>query len=736
MAGPGVSSVVRDVLRGTVTVDRGGLQGRDGLRTALGVGVPLLVGVVADRPVDGLVAAGGAFAAGFALFASGYRTRLSAVLLATVGVAGSTFVGAAVGDVLWLFALTAALWGLAAGMLVSLGVAAGIIGVQSVIGLLIITQYSMPMADGLGRAGLVLLGGLVQVVLLLTAWPLRRSPAERRALAEVYRSLAAYAAALPEGHVEPPDSEPLTAARSALRDPQPFLRDEQVSVLQGLHDEAEQVRTTLAALALVRARLVGHASRAPAVAALDALAGEAVQVLRDVAAAAELPRSTARATALEAAGPDGAPERWRRLGEAASALRDAAAAAGPARGHVGASLVGEGERLGVALLGRLEAVARLSRAATGPPRPRHRSSALRDALPTLRGHLTLRSAVLRHALRLSGTLGIATALAGLLPFEHRYWLPLTALVVLKPDFRSTFSRGLGRIAGTLVGAVLASGLAALLRPGPLLLTLLVVLTAWGCYTFLFANYALFGLCVTAFVVFLLSVAGLPQGSTVVDRIEATVLGGALALVAYVVWPTWERVRVPEQLARLLDALATYSTALLEQYAGLQDGLVERDLPALEELRTTARVARTNAEASVERMRGEPPGRRTGLDPDEAAAVVRSVRAFALAALALQAHLPDARPVAVRTPLLALAAELRDALGELAAALREGRPPAPRPSFSAARTALRDALDARVHADPTTALDAAVLDVEAAALLDSTDAVTDVLRRRAGATAGR
>jgi hypothetical protein len=116
--------------------------------------------------------------------------------------------------------------------------------------------------------------------------------------------------------------------------------------------------------------------------------------------------------------------------------------------------------------------------------------------------------------------------------------------------------------------------------------------------------------------------------------------------------------------------------------------------------------------------------------------VRSVRAFALAALALQAHLPDARPVAVRTPLLALAAELRDALGELAAALREGRPPAPRPSFSAARTSLREALDARVHADPTTSLDAAVLDVEAAALLDSTDAVTDVLRRRAGATAGR
>jgi hypothetical protein len=59
MAGHGVSSVVRDVLRGTVTVDRGGLQGRDGLRRRSASACPLLVGVAADRPVDGLVAAGG-----------------------------------------------------------------------------------------------------------------------------------------------------------------------------------------------------------------------------------------------------------------------------------------------------------------------------------------------------------------------------------------------------------------------------------------------------------------------------------------------------------------------------------------------------------------------------------------------------------------------------------------------------------------------------------------------------
>jgi len=713
------------VLRATLRLDRGGLRGRDGFRSALGVGIPLLVGLALDRPVDGMAAAGGAFSAGFAVFATGYRTRLSAVLLATGGVAGSTFVGVAVGDVLWAFALTATLWGFAAGMLVSLGVAAGIVGLQSVIGLLLVTQFSMPLSDGLGRAGLVLLGGLVQVVLLLTVWPLERSPVERRALAAVYRSLAQYAATLPDGHRAPPDSGPLHAARRALRDPQPFLRDDDVAVLSGLHEEAERVRTTLAALAHVREQLAAAPARADAVAALDTLAVDAAALLRDIAAAAELPRSAARARALDAAGPELAPERWARLTACVGVLREHTAAAGPARGHVGASLLGEVDRLATDLLGHLQTVVRLSRASSAPAARQARAAPWRDALPTLRANLTLRSPAFRHALRLAGALGAGTLLAALLPYEHRYWLPLTALVVLKPDFTSTFARGVGRIVGTVAGAVAASALAATLRPGPLLLAVLLVLAAWACYAVLFANYALYGLSVTAFVVFLLAFAGLPESSVVADRVEATVLGGALALVAYAVWPTWERVRVAEQLARALEAQARYGSGLLEQYADLG----RRDLPRLEELRAAARVARTNAEASVERTRAEPARRRGTLTLDASAAVVHEVRSYALAALALQAHLPAARPVGADGALSALAVELRATLTDLAGALRDDRPPRSPSPLREARAELRDALDARAVADPAAALDAAVLDVETGQLVGSAVAVAAVLEPR-------
>jgi hypothetical protein len=103
-----------------------------------------------------------------------------------------------------------------------------------------------------------------------------------------------------------------------------------------------------------------------------------------------------------------------------------------------------------------------------------------------------------------------------------------------------------------------------------------------------------------------------------------------------------------------------------------------------------------------------------------------VRSYALAALALHAHLPEARPIAVEPQLLAFAVQLRSSLDELAAALRDGRPPEPLPELLHAQADLAAALDARVRADPTTALDAAVLDVETLSLASAAASVADAL----------
>ena len=706
-------TAARSVLRGTVAVDRSRLDPVAALRLALGVGLPLLVGLLVDRPLDGAAAAGGAFFTGFAAFAGGYRTRVRSVLLASVAIAVSTFAGAAVGGDVRLLAPTVALWGFAAGLAVSLGLAPGIIGTQAVIGLLVITQYSMPLEDAAGRAALVAVGGLLQALLVVAVWPLGRAPVERRATGEVYGSLAAYAADLASGHDAPPATLALTTAFAALGDPQPFARGDGVLAFRALLDEAERLRTTLAALGHLRGPLADVAAHAEAVAALDAVAGEAAGTLAAVAAAVVKPVAGARTAALEAVGPDGAPQRWARLRAAAEVVRVEAASAGPARAHLGPSLLVEVDRRVEDLLASLLAVTLVTgSAAPGPPRVRTALS--QDVTATLRANLTLRSASYRHAVRLAVTLGVGTALAALLPFEHRYWLPLTALVVLRPDFASTFTRGLSRILGTTVGAVVATVLAVVLQPGPWLLALLVGVTAFVAYTVLFANYALYGLAVTGFVVFLLAFTGLPSAGTVVDRIEATVLGGLLALLAYAVWPTWERVLVSEQLARLLEAQGRYGRALLEQYAAASP-----DVGAAQELRAAARLARTNAEASLARALNEPGAARV----EPIAAVGAAARRYALAALALQAHLPQVRSCAAGPELEHLSGLLGQVATDLAAALRQGRRPGLLPDLRGAQDALRSRL--REAADD---LDAAVLDVEVDQLVGSVLDIAALLRR--------
>ncbi len=74
----------------------------------------------------------------------------------------------------------------------------------------------------------------------------------------------------------------------------------------------------------------------------------------------------------------------------------------------------------------------------------------------LRANLSFRSAVFRHALRLSIGVGLADALGHSISWDRTYWIPMTVAVILKPDFTTTVSRGALRLLGTVTGLMLAT----------------------------------------------------------------------------------------------------------------------------------------------------------------------------------------------------------------------------------------------------------------------------------------
>ncbi|HEV7401861.1 MAG TPA: FUSC family protein [Chthoniobacteraceae bacterium] len=157
---------------------------------------------------------------------------------------------------------------------------------------------------------------------------------------------------------------------------------------------------------------------------------------------------------------------------------------------------------------------------------------LRPAVRLLRENFQWSSASFRYGIHLALTLAAAALAARVFAVSNGYWVPMTALLVLKPDPHHTLGRGLARIAGTLVGAGVATLLAVWLHPNPVALAGFVALFGWLCFSLVNVNYGLFSACITAYIAFLLAFTGQPTKNIAIHRIANTLMGGCIALVAY------------------------------------------------------------------------------------------------------------------------------------------------------------------------------------------------------------
>jgi hypothetical protein len=647
-------STVKPILRSTLHTDWSQFEGVAALRCTAGVAIPLVIGLLLRQPSVSAFGAIGAVSVGFGSFQGAYRSRAAVMNYAAAAMALSLFVGSVAGHADSTAIAAATIAAFASGLFVAVGPAAAFVTLQAAIAVLIAGGFPADARGAAARAALVLGGGLVQTLLVVSIWPLRRFSAERQTIATAYGSLAGYASRMFEPGGGAPEPHTFAAVASPLDDPQPFARASDVLVFQALLDEAERIRASLAALA-ARERQLNAADAACAA----RFAESASRVAREIADAVAAGREPREAVPL-----------WGPLEDCAGHLPYRAAVA--------------------ALLGQLRAAWRTAGVMTAdaadgvaPVRlpPLRRRPPVADAITTLTANLTPASTAFRHALRLAATVGAATAVYRLLQLPRGYWIPMTALLVLRPEFHDTFARGIARIAGTIAGAGLATLAVHLFVPNPGTLTLLVLVCVWGCYALFRTNYAIFTICLTGYVVFILMLSGVGEMTAATTRAMYTLEGGAFALAVYAVWPTWAASTVRTALAAMLDAHATYVAALLRGFADP----AAVDLAALAAMRGAARLARSNAEAIIERMLVEPASR-AALSPRVAVGILAALRRHALAALALHAGLERGlrHPVAGMEPL---ANQMTAALNALASAVRSGTPPGAMPDLRTAQERL-------------------------------------------------
>lgn len=172
----------------------------------------------------------------------------------------------------------------------------------------------------------------------------------------------------------------------------------------------------------------------------------------------------------------------------------------------------------------------------GAPRTHERiPRRLGELMRCLREELTLHGETAPYIARLALALLTSTAIYRYFHVRNGYWIPMTALLVLKPQWTNTLSRGIARMLGTVAGAGIALALAKLLPFPAWVLPSLVVLSAWGCYAMQAVNYAVFSVFVTLYIVFLFRFGGFSETSAAEIRLVNTVVGGSLALAIDALW---------------------------------------------------------------------------------------------------------------------------------------------------------------------------------------------------------
>ncbi|NEB80470.1 FUSC family protein, partial [Streptomyces sp. SID14478] len=176
------------------------------------------------------------------------------------------------------------------------------------------------------------------------------------------------------------------------------------------------------------------------------------------------------------------------------------------------------------------------------------------------------SPILRHATRVCAVAVAGYLIGEVLPLGHGYWAPMSAVMVMRPDFSQTYSRAVARFGGTLVGVVLATAVVQLADPGTQLSAALAVVCAGLMYLLMRTGQLAAQACVAAYVVFLLGMGGQTWSQTVPERVVLTLVGGLLATLSYALYPAWETPRLRTRLADWLVALGEYAASVVGHYA--------------------------------------------------------------------------------------------------------------------------------------------------------------------------
>ena len=264
--------------------------------------------------------------------------------------------------------------------------------------------------------------------------------------------------------------------------------------------------------------------------------------------------------------------------------------------------------------------------------------------------------------------GVAGVLSEVLPLQRSYWVVLTVVIVLKPDFGSVFARAVQRGIGTVIGAVLGAAILAVVPYGQWLLLPFGVLAALLPYG-KSRNFGLMSAFLTPLVVLFIDLLAPGGWRLAADRLLDTLLGCAIVLlVGYAPWPSSWQAHLPGQFASAVRDVCQYlRRALLAAWAD-PTGAATASTAGWSRQDRQAYRALSDLRAEFDRTMSEPRAisRRATAWWPAVVGVEAVADAITATAVAISRGAPAPRPAGV--------AQLGTALDVVADAVQAGEPP--------------------------------------------------------------
>lgn len=662
----------------------------NGIRCTAGPVIPLLIGVMTGQIGFWLQVAIGGLLVSSADVGGTSRNKAAVMIAATIAGAITCLLGTLAGNSIWLAVPLMFIVAFCGGMTNAFGNRATAVGTVMVMAFVFRLSPPNTLADGLVRAIGFIIGGVWAMALSLWLWPTRPFQVAVEALENFYRQLATFIGADCANSADGAPHQEAATTPDALR-----------SAVEVAHTRARDaivdVRATLSGQSAIGQRLVLLTN------CCDNLFHAVIALREEIAIVSSRPgfetlgpkllaftgalsaamNQIANAIAAHGGDVDGT-----FVQSAAHDVDGAVTALMQSSSSQETELPGQADFHNVAWVCTYAATC--VQMAVDSVRVRSESEHVADGVapapapispPTewralvnkVRDNLTLRSLPFRHALRLAVAASLGVFIYKLFDSDHGYWLPLAIVMIMKPNFGATRKRATQAALGTVIGGAIATALSILVTNDYLQIALMALLGVIA-FASMPRSYVLYTTLFTPFFILMIDIMSPGNWTFGLERI-GYMIGGAIlsVLAANLLWPSWERDRLPQQLGRSIEANRAYLSAVLSAYAQPPG-----DKAALHEALERANVENVNAEASFQRLVNEPKSQQGDIAPAYALVTYNQRLFDGVTTLAM--YLRDEDGKASLPGLTAMTRRMDVSLDAIAQALQSGRPREVAPAF--------------------------------------------------------